>query len=42
MILTVDVGNSNIVLGAVDGSDIRFEAAFVLMQRKHLMNTALI
>ena len=26
MILTVDVGNSNIVLGAVDGSDIRFEA----------------
>ena len=26
MILTVDVGNSNIVLGAVDGSEIRFEA----------------
>jgi len=26
MILTVDVGNSNIVLGGVDGSEIRFEA----------------
>ena len=26
MILTVDVGNSNIVLGAVDGGEIRFEA----------------
>ena len=26
MILTIDVGNSNIVLGGVEGSDIRFEA----------------
>ena len=26
MILTVDIGNSNIVLGAVEGSEIRFEA----------------
>ena len=26
MILTVDIGNSNIVLGGVDGSEIRFEA----------------
>ena len=26
MILTIDIGNSNIVLGGVEGSDIRFEA----------------
>ena len=26
MILTIDIGNSNIVLGAVEGDDIRFEA----------------
>ena len=26
MILTIDIGNSNIVLGGVEGDDIRFEA----------------
>ena len=26
MILTIDIGNSNIVLGGVEGSEIRFEA----------------
>ena len=26
MILTVDIGNSNIVLGGVEGDEIRFEA----------------
>ena len=42
MILVVDIGNSNVVIGGVKEEEIVFEARLRTDATKHPMNTALI
>ena len=36
MLLAIDIGNSNIVIGGIDGDDIRFEARIATDRIKNL------